>query len=147
MNQSLHSVAVALLYQNDRFLMQLRDNIPTIIYPDHWAFFGGHIEPGETPEVGVLRELEEEIGYRPPEVKFFRTYQTEVAMRHVFYAPLLVPTDRLVLGEGADFKLISVAEIKQGEAFSEALQQMKPLGTPHQQVLLDFIAFSQAPNC
>lgn len=136
-----HIVAVALLHQNDRYLMQLRDNIPTIIYPDHWAFFGGHIEPGETPEIGVFRELAEEIGYQPPHLEFFRTYTTDQAIRYVFYGPLTVETDRLVLGEGADLKLVSPAEIEAGEAFSTALQQFKPLGIPHRQVLLDFMAF------
>jgi 8-oxo-dGTP pyrophosphatase MutT (NUDIX family) len=136
-----HVVAVALLYQNDRYLMQLRDNIPTIIYPDHWAFFGGHIEPGETPKIGVLRELTEEIGYEPPQLDFFRTYTTDQAVRHVFYGALTVELDRLVLGEGADLKLVSPAEIEAGEAFSTALQQVKPLGAPHRQVLLEFMDF------
>jgi hypothetical protein len=31
-------VAIAILYSSDRFLMQLRDNIPGIFYPGHWAF-------------------------------------------------------------------------------------------------------------
>jgi 8-oxo-dGTP pyrophosphatase MutT (NUDIX family) len=145
-DDSVHHVAVALLYQNQHFLMQLRDNIPTIIYPDHWAFFGGHLEPGETPEEGVLRELEEEIGYRPPQVNFFQTYTTDLAVRHVFYGPLLVPVTDLILGEGADLKLVSRAEIEQGEAFSPALQQMKPLGLPHRQLLLAFIAQQEQFN-
>ena len=54
-------VAIAILFKDGQFLLQLRDNIPTIIYPGHWAFFGGHVEPGETAEAGVWRELKEEI--------------------------------------------------------------------------------------
>jgi len=133
-------VAVAILYQEDRYLLQLRDNIPGIVYPDHWGFFGGHLEAGESPEQALLRELIEEIGYQPPAVYPFRTYETEISVRHVFHAPLLGSTDRLVLGEGADFKLVSVPEIEAGEAYSEVLGQLKPLGNAHRQILLDFIA-------
>ena len=53
-------VAIAILYQGDRFLLQLRDDIPTIAWPGHWAFFGGHLEPGESADVAVQRELMEE---------------------------------------------------------------------------------------
>ena len=46
-NQQIH-VAIAILYQDNKFLMQLRDNIPTIAYPGYWGLFGGHLEAGET---------------------------------------------------------------------------------------------------
>ena len=54
--QKVHHVAIAILYRENKFLMQLRDNIPTIPYPGYWAFFGGHIESGETPEVDMRSE-------------------------------------------------------------------------------------------
>ncbi|NMG61182.1 NUDIX hydrolase, partial [Geitlerinema sp. P-1104] len=38
-------VAIAILHQNGRYLMQLRDDIPTIVYPGQWTFFGGTVEP------------------------------------------------------------------------------------------------------
>ncbi|MEB3314276.1 MAG: NUDIX domain-containing protein, partial [Cyanobacteriota bacterium] len=39
-------VAVAILYQSNQVLLQLRDDHPGIIYPGQWGFFGGHLEPG-----------------------------------------------------------------------------------------------------
>jgi 8-oxo-dGTP pyrophosphatase MutT (NUDIX family) len=33
--------------------------------PGCWNFFGGHINPGESPHAAVLRELEEETGLTP----------------------------------------------------------------------------------
>ena len=57
-------VALAILTYEDKFLMQLRDNIPTILYPGVWGLFGGHMEAGETPEIAVEREVLEEIGYQ-----------------------------------------------------------------------------------
>jgi len=50
-------VALAILEQDGRFLMQLRDDIPTILYPGVWGLFGGHLEAGESPEIGLKREL------------------------------------------------------------------------------------------
>lgn len=139
MNSNPAEVAIAILYRQDRFLMQLRDNIPSIIYPGHWAFFGGHIDPGETPEEALMRELLEEIGYIPPFVSEFRCYSDSQVIRHVFHAPLTVELNQLVLGEGWDMGLLTPEEIKAGERYSEKADQVRPIGRPHQQILLDFL--------
>ena len=34
-------------------------------YPDCWDTIGGHVEPGESPEQTLCRELAEEIGVTP----------------------------------------------------------------------------------
>ncbi len=56
-----------LLIENGRgeVLLQLRDNKPEIPYPNCWGTFGGQIEEGELPEAAIMREIEEELGYRP----------------------------------------------------------------------------------
>ncbi|MEB3273134.1 MAG: NUDIX hydrolase [Prochlorothrix sp.] len=134
-------VAVALLPQDDRFLLQLRDNVPGIPYPGQWGFFGGHLEAGEDPITGLLRELEEEIGYKPrAAVQLFGEYPDDRINRYIFHTPLTVPIDQLVLGEGWDFKLVTVAEIRAGEVWSEVAQETRPIGVLHRQILLDFIA-------
>jgi 8-oxo-dGTP diphosphatase len=138
-SSKLISVAIAILYQNDRYLMQLRDNKPNIIYPGVWAFFGGHIEPDENPEVAVLRELEEEIGYTAPQVTLFESRVEAGIQRHVFYAPLTVGIDELTLMEGWDLGLLSVDDIHRGDRYSEVARQTRPIGKPHQQILLSFI--------
>ena len=46
-----------------RILLQERDEHAPID-PDRWGLSGGHLEPGEDPEAGAYREVEEETGVR-----------------------------------------------------------------------------------
>ena len=55
-------VAVALVDRDGRVLLQQRP--PGKPMADLWEFPGGKIEPGETPEAALVRELEEELGIR-----------------------------------------------------------------------------------
>ncbi len=132
-------VAIAILTQNGKFLMQLRDNIPTILYPGLWGLFGGHIEAGETPEIAVEREILEEIGYQIKEPQKFGCYSDNQIIRHVFYAPLTVEIEQLVLSEGWDLGLLTPAQIEGGAAYSAIAKSERPLGPVHQQIMLDFI--------
>jgi len=143
MNSPLVEVTLAILHQDGRFLMQLRDDIPTIVHPGIWGFFGGHIEPGEDATAGLIRELTEEIAYSPEQVALF-CEQTEERVhdwvrRYYFYAELTVPMSDLVLSEGQDMALCSPSEIQAGEKYSKKLGEVRQMGKHHRQTLLDFI--------
>jgi 8-oxo-dGTP diphosphatase len=104
-------VAVGLIVADDgRLLLQHRDADPSITGANLWGFFGGHLEPGEAPSRAFLREMGEELGWRP---RHFEHYLTTDApplpgdrdygrgvISHVFAAHLNAPLDQLVLGEG-----------------------------------------------
>ena len=134
------SVAMAIIEQDGKYLMQLRDDIPSIVYPGVWGFFGGHIEPGESPEVAVKRELIEEINYHAPSLTKFCSIRAGSYLRHLFHCPLVVPLSDLELREGWDLKLLTPQEIERGFAYSQKAIAHKPLGDIHRQMMLDFLA-------
>ena len=133
-------VAIAILYQDSKFLMQLRDDLPNIIFPGHWGFFGGHLEPGEDTNSGMRRELYEEIGYVPKTITLFESTEDERVIRHFYQAELTVSVKDLELNEGQDMGLCTVADIQRGYKYSLKLGEDRPLGHPHQKALLSFIA-------
>ena len=56
--------ACGLLVARDRVLLGRR-TASRRIYPNVWDVIGGHVEPGETPEQALVREVEEEVGVTP----------------------------------------------------------------------------------
>ncbi len=143
--ETIRSVAIAILQHQNQFLMQLRDDIPTIVHPGVWTMFGGHLEINEKPEMGMLRELQEEIGYIPQEIRFFRSYLGDQVIRYVFYGCLDVGLNMLELNEGCDMDLLSPQEIIQGSHYSRRILQDRPLAPSHRQIILDFLASSENP--
>jgi 8-oxo-dGTP pyrophosphatase MutT (NUDIX family) len=51
----------AILLVDGRYVLQLRDDRPDIAAPGLWGLFGGLLHPGEEPEAGLARELNEEL--------------------------------------------------------------------------------------
>lgn len=67
---------VLLVDAQGRLLLQERDEHAPID-PDRWGLPGGHLEPGEEPEAGAYREVEEETGVRlePGSLERFDTFE------------------------------------------------------------------------
>ncbi len=87
-------------------LVNLRDDDPRIIFPDQWSLIGGHVEEGENPEEGLIREVEEEIGYRVSVYHPLATFFDGGDVRHLYLVPIDAPLDDLVLGEGQAIRYI-----------------------------------------
>ena len=60
----LHDCVGALLVHDGRVLLGRRAENRDWL-PGAWDVFGGHIEPGETEEAALRRELREELGIEP----------------------------------------------------------------------------------
>jgi 8-oxo-dGTP pyrophosphatase MutT (NUDIX family) len=118
-NQQFHlrigNAAVAILIVEDgRYLLQLRDDIPQIWYPDHWGLFGGSVEPGENEIEALHRELYEEIELQFAEARLFTRFEFDlqpIGLGRYFRSYYEVPISatalaRLVLHEGADMRSV-----------------------------------------
>ena len=104
---------MAIIEKQGRYLLQHRDDIPTIRYPGMWSLFGGRVETGESPSDGVIRELFEELAWRPSSVTEFRSYDdrdVDSRVRHIFVAKLDVEIEQLTLLEGQGMALWSPKE-------------------------------------
>ena len=64
--QSAHGI----LLLPDNYLLQLRDNKPTIAVPGQWSLFGGMLQNGETPLQTIKREVCEELSIEPAEYSY-----------------------------------------------------------------------------
>ena len=83
--------AAIVLISEDKALIQLRDEKPSIVYPGYYSLPGGGIEKGETPKEAAKRELKEETGYISNDPTFFlqEIYQLlpqkRLTCRYVFF--------------------------------------------------------------
>jgi 8-oxo-dGTP diphosphatase len=120
-------IAVAMLERQGQWLLQLRDDIAGIVHPGTWGLFGGHLDPGETPEQAVRRELLEEIGWQAGSLRHWFSCTDPNRVLHVFRGPLTVPLEELRLMEGQGLTLASQADLETGQVWSEQLQEFRPL--------------------
>lgn len=58
-------IVIAVLQQGEHYLLQLRNGGPQIGAAGLLGFFGGKLEPPETPLAAICRELCEETNLRP----------------------------------------------------------------------------------
>ncbi len=123
----MSEVAIAMIECDGRWLLQLRDDIEGILYPGQWALFGGHLDPGETPEVALRRELEEEINWAGSDLAPWFELRDEQRIRHFFRGPLAVPFGSLSLLEGQDMVLAELDELLTGSIWSPKCQEKRSL--------------------
>lgn len=92
-------------------LLALRDNKPTIPFPNCWDIPGGHIEPGETPKQCVIREMQEEIGHTIHHPVLFRVYEFPERTDYVFWSRAEFDLRSIKLTEGQRLRWFSHEEI------------------------------------
>ena len=118
-------VVVVLPKVSKKILFQLRDQKKDISFPGHWGFFGGAIEKNETPETAVKREIKEELGFAPNNLKYHGIgYPFKHLKTYIFSFKLAKPLSKIKLHEGMDFALICLEDLKQKKFYSEIKGKM-----------------------
>ena len=108
----MKQVAKAIIHQEEEFLLQLRDNRPDIAYSNSWSFFGGQIEPGETPWQALQRELEEELEWHPQTGRFLWLLVIKsIPVFFIFSVEFTGNRENLRLHEGQDLKWFTAEKL------------------------------------
>lgn len=105
--------AKAIICFEQQILLQLRDNIDGIYYPDHWGLFGGEVELGETSEEAVERELAEELlltSCRATLMFDWKNPETGSVL-DFFWVESEIPFASLKLQEGQRMRLFPLSEL------------------------------------
>jgi 8-oxo-dGTP diphosphatase len=114
----MKEISMVLLFDRaGRLLIYLRDDNSNIPFPNHWDFFGGHVEDGETPEQALVREVKEELGVELTDWNFFRIYvcthgDAYPNVKYVYWAKVDAGPEELTLHEGQELKSIGVKDRK-----------------------------------
>lgn len=93
-------------------LLMLRDDKPTIRYPNQWITLGGRVEDGESPEDAIKREMMEEIEFDLTNFILFKVYDWPEKKEWVYYARVDLVPENINLHEGQMIKYFSWEEIE-----------------------------------
>ena len=116
----------------DQILLVKRDTVP---FKDYWALPGGRMDPEETIEQTVMREVKEETGLDVTVVRKVGEYREQGIKDEVEYD--YYPTCFVVKRVGGEIKKQD-SEIQEIHLFS-IKQLPKPLAFEHDQMIKDYL--------
>lgn len=116
-------VAKALVRSSEGLCLVLHRGNTHPRFPGYIDFPGGEVEPKETPEAAVMREIQEETGLLvdPKKLKKLFTKQYQQATHVLFEAKLTEPDAKVALSwEHKSYRWITPEELKRLPRFSGA---------------------------
>ena len=83
----MKNVAHAILTAEGNYVLQLRDENPDISEPGVWSLFGGGIEPAESKEEAIIREVQEELCITLQDFKLLCDFEyfEKTAEHHIYF--------------------------------------------------------------
>lgn len=94
-----NAIAALIHLEDGRYLMQHRDDAPSIWYPGHWGCFGGAVDEGENPVDALRRELYEELSFSITKAVYFTRFDFDLS----------------TINKGAYYRIYYVVPMSQGE--------------------------------
>lgn len=116
-------VAKALVRNSEGLYLVLYRSNTHPLFPGYIDFPGGEVEPEETPEAAVAREIQEETGLsvNPNKLKKLFTKQYQQTTHILFEAKLAKPDAKIALSwEHKDYRWITPEELKRLPKFPGA---------------------------
>jgi len=105
-------VSVILQDENEKILLQLREDSPGVNFPGKWGLFGGGVESDETPKQAACREIREELGIDLEQIDYIGVYHFEKAREDFLYVSQRpIEPDDILLKEGKDFDFFTPKKI------------------------------------
>jgi 8-oxo-dGTP pyrophosphatase MutT (NUDIX family) len=112
------AVMLLIVTPSGELLMHLRDEKVGILHPGCWAGFGGRVEPGESLEQALQREVLEETGiFTLANFTFLGDVVDEIAEGgrgdrvHMYFSHGEIRIDDIELTEGAGVRTFSYGEL------------------------------------
>ena len=81
----MQGVAKAILLERNNFILQLRDNKPSVETPGVWSLFGENLKKNEDPQEAMLREIEEELCVKVKDICFLWDWEDGQKVHHKIY--------------------------------------------------------------
>ena len=118
----------SIIFVNDKqqVLLFLRDDKPDIPYPNMWDVPGGHVEPDETPEECIVREMKEEMNLDLKDFQLFCKKEFDDRIEYTFWKKQNLEIDKINLMEGQCLKWFTqqeTASIKLAYGFNKIVKE------------------------
>ena len=80
-----------------------------------WDVPGGHLEPGETPEKCIVREMREEMDLQLEDFKLFSVQELDDRIEYTFWKKKNFDISQITLHEGQRLSWFSKEEVEKTE--------------------------------
>jgi len=121
-------LGASIIFVNDQnqVLLFLRDDKPGLPYRNMWDVPGGHVEPDETPEECIVREMKEEMNLELLNFNLLCCQEFDDRIEHTFWMKTNLIIDKINLTEGQKLKWFSrqeAAATKLAYGFNEIVEK------------------------
>lgn len=104
--------SIVFLNRRSQVLLQLRDDIPYIPYPNMWDLPGGHVESSETPEQCIAREMKEEMGLEIAGFHLFSVKEFDDRVEYTYWMSMELDIGAVRLSEGQALRWFTEEEVR-----------------------------------